>query len=210
MPLKSKVCIFILLILFLDQVSKIWVKTHMVLGQDYAVFGDWFYILFTENPGMAFGVTLGNGTLGKLLLTAFRLLMTSLIAWFIGKLLQRNIAKGLVIGLAAVFAGAMGNIIDSIFYGVFFTDSLGEVARLLPPEGGYETFFFGNVVDMFYFPIIETQYPSWFPYHAGRELIFFHPIFNVADIAISVGIFYIILFQRRSLHVLISRRMARI
>jgi signal peptidase II len=182
-------------VLLLDQVLKIWIKTHMYLGQEFRI-TDWFIIHFTENNGMAFGMELG-GDYGKLFLSLFRIVFVSGMAWFLYNLI-RSKASGIYISVVSlVFAGAIGNIIDSVFYGVIFSASDYEVARLFPPEGGYAGWLHGRVVDMFYFPLISGTFPQWFPVWGGESFLFFRPVFNLADAAISVGVFMWIIFQKK-------------
>lgn len=185
----------ILLVIVLDQGSKIWVKTHMELTEEFSVFGDWFYIHFTENNGMAFGLELA-GDYGKLILSLFRLAAVSLIGWYLYLLPSKGASKGLVISGALIFSGALGNIIDSAFYGLVFNDSNYQVATFLSEEGGYAPFLFGKVVDMFYFPIYEGFLPNWIPIWGGDYFIFFRPVFNIADAAISCGVASVLLFYR--------------
>ena len=185
----------ILLVLLIDQFLKIWVKTHMYLGQEYFIFDDWFRIHFTENEGMAFGLTIG-GDYGKIALSVFRIVAVAFIGYYLFSLLSKKGHKGLVASIALIFAGALGNIIDSVFYGIFFTDSINRVAELFPPDGGYQTWFHGKVVDMLYFPVYQGYLPSWIPFWGDTYMIFFRPVFNIADVAITAGVFMIILFQR--------------
>ena len=185
----------ILGILFIDQFLKFHIKTSMMLDQGYPVAGDWFYIHFTENAGMAFGLEFG-GEKGKLMLTIFRILAVLGIGWYLYKQSKSGASRGFIVSLAMIFAGASGNIIDCVFYGQLFSDSHYQIAEFLPEEG-YAPWFYGRVVDMFYFPIIKTHYPDWFPGMGGQQFIFFRPIFNVADTFISVGVIAILLFQKR-------------
>ena len=185
--------LIVMLLLFLDQVLKIWIKTHMQLGESYEI-TSWFYIFFTENPGMAFGIEV----IGKLFLTLFRIVAVSFIGYYVYKLVKENFKFGFIACISLILAGAIGNIIDSSFYGVLFTDSLGHVATFLPEGGGYAPWLHGKVVDMFYFPLIETVLPDWLPIWGGKEFVFFRPIFNLADSAICVGVFLVLLFYRNT------------
>ena len=187
---KGAVLIIMLLLLF-DQLLKIWVKTHMELHESIEI-TPWFYICFTENPGMAFGIEV----IGKLFLSLFRIVAVVFIGYYLWKLVKRDYAFGFIACISMILAGAMGNIIDSIFYGVIFGHSYGQVATLFPPDGGYGAWLHGKVVDMFYFPLIETTLPDWLPIWGGQEFVFFRPIFNLADSSICVGVFLLLLFYR--------------
>jgi len=178
----------IILVLLLDQLLKHWVKTTMFLGEERTLFDGWGKIHFVENNGIAFGGHL-PGALGKLALTSFRILAAAGIFWYLMKLIQKGISKGLVYSGALVFAGATGNIIDSIFYGVWYKNINNY-------DGGY---FFGQVVDMLYFPILRGHFPSWVPMIGTHPYEFFRPVFNLADSSITCGILLIILFFRKSL-----------
>lgn len=196
MSLTKKSIFLILLILFVDQAIKIWIKTHMMMGEEIQFFGKYGMIHFTENNGMAFGMELG-GSWGKLVLSIFRLGAVSAIAYYMWYLIKNKSHQGLVLCIAAILAGALGNILDSVFYGVIFSDSYYQVATLFPQGGGYASWLQGRVVDMFYFPILQGHYPQWVPSVGGDQFIFFRPVFNTADSAISVGVAIILLFQKR-------------
>ena len=187
------VCV-IMLLLLLDQVLKIWIQTHLQLHESIEI-TPWFYLYFTENPGMAFGIEV----IGKLFLSLFRIVAVGFIGYYLYKLVKANQSFGFIACISMILAGAVGNIIDSVFYGVVFDHSYGQVATFLPAEGGYDTWLHGKVVDMFYFPLIQTHFPDWFPLWGGEEFIFFRPIFNLADSAICVGVFLLLLFYRQTL-----------
>ena len=193
--ISIKSIIIIVLILAIDQTLKIWIKTHMILGQEYHVLGNWFIIHFTENNGMAFGMEFW-GKFGKLFLTIFRIAAVSAIGWYLSNLIKQNAPKMVIISVAFIMAGALGNILDSVFYGVIFDESFYQIAHFLPQDGGYSTWLQGRVVDMLYFPIFSGQYPTWFPFLGGQRFIFFRPVFNIADSAITIGVAYILLFER--------------
>ncbi len=192
----KKVFALIFSILFIDQVIKIYIKTHYFLGEEVHVLGHWFILHFTENNGMAYGIEFG-GNLGKLFLSVFRIVFVAGIGWYLAKLVKENEDKTYIISIALIFAGAVGNIIDSVFYGVIFSDSNYEIARFMPVEGGYSGVLHGKVVDMFYFPVIEGHFPAWFPIWGTEEFIFFRPVFNFADASITTGVALILLFQKR-------------
>lgn len=186
--------LLILLLLVIDQASKIWVKTTMVEGQMIEI-SSWFKLYFVENEGMAYGITIGS----KLLLTLFRIIAMSIGLYGLMRLIRSaGFSLGFYLTLSLVIAGGFGNIIDSLFYGEVFTSSHGAVAQWVAWGEGYGDFLHGKVVDMLYFPIIRTTYPSWSPIHAGEPFIFFSPIFNFADACISVGVALLLLFYRRS------------
>jgi signal peptidase II len=190
-----KALLLIFIVLIVDQASKIWVKTNMYLGQDYHI-TDWFYIHFTENPGMAFGLEFG-GVWGKIALSIFRLIAIVAISIWLKNLIKAK-APGIgVVAVSLILAGAIGNIIDSAFYGLIFTDSLGRIAEIFPADGGYAPILQGKVVDMLYFPLYSGTLPDWMPVWGGEYFIFFRPIFNLADSAISIGVVLLLLFQKR-------------
>jgi signal peptidase II len=187
----------IFLVLIADQILKIWIKTNMVLGENIYVLGDWFILHFTENEGMAFGLLFG-GKAGKLALSIFRVIAVCGIGWYLASLLKKNAPVGLIVSLGLIMGGALGNIIDSLFYGLIFSESTHFLSAVLFPEnGGYAPLFFGKVVDMFYFPIIKGYWPSWSPIKAGDYFEFFRPVFNLADAAISVGVGIILIWQKK-------------
>ncbi len=192
----TRLTLFVILLLVVDQVSKIVVKTNMTLGESIPVFGNWFQIYFVENMGMAFGMNFGAG-IGKLLLTLFRLVLSAAIIVYMRKLLKEpETPAGVLYGLAAILCGAMGNIVDSLFYGLIFNESTYmQVATLFPAGGGYAPLGFGKVVDMLYFPLIDTTWPEWMPFVGGTPFRFFNAIFNFADSCITVGAAYLIFFQ---------------
>ncbi len=193
----KKAAFIIFLVLIVDQVSKIWIKTHLTLGEEIPVIGNWFILHFTENEGMAFGMRFG-GSFGKLILSIFRIIAVAGIGWYLIHLIKQGAKTGLIFCISLIFAGALGNIIDSAFYGMAFNESrFHEVASLFPSDGGYGTFLHGKVVDMLYFPLIKGIYPSWIPVWGGSHFIFFRPVFNIADSAITVGVISLILFQRK-------------
>jgi len=186
----------IFLILLFDQILKIWVKTNMQIGQEIHLFGNWGILHFIENNGMAFGMEMG-GKPGKLILSVFRVVAIFGIGWFLSSLISKKANLGLILAVSAIMAGAIGNIIDSAFYGMIFSESLNQQAVLFPEGGGYSTFLHGKVVDMFYFPVINTHWPQWSPFRPGESLVFFRPVFNIADSSITCGVISIVLFQKR-------------
>ena len=191
----KKPIIIIILILLIDQISKIYIKTHFLYGEEVVVF-DWFRIHFIENNGMAWGAEFGGRT-GKLFLTIFRLFAITGIGYWLYKSVQNKAHKVLIVAISLIFAGAMGNIIDSVFYGVIFNTPYNEIATMFP-EKHYGELFFGKVVDMLYFPIWSGNLPSWLPIWGGKPFTFFNAIFNVADTAISTGVGLLIVFNKKA------------
>jgi len=189
MSVAKKSVLLIFLILFIDQAVKIYIKLHFSMGEHISVLGNWFQLYFIENNGMAFGMEL----IGKLFLTLFRIIAVGALAWYIHLLIKKQVKTGYILTVSLVLAGAAGNIIDSLFYGIIFSASnyLGPVATLFPDGGGYAGLFYGKVVDMLYFPLIKN---------GAGETIFFSPIFNIADSAISVAVGIILIFFRKELN----------
>tara|TARA_Y100000385_G_scaffold61024_1_gene59568 strand:+ start:76 stop:660 length:585 start_codon:yes stop_codon:yes gene_type:complete len=188
----KKSILLITIVLLLDQVLKVWIKTNMMIGQEIHFF-DWFIIHFTENKGMAFGMEFG-GSFGKYLLSIFRLVAIVAIAIYLKNIATTDVKKGVVLSISLVLAGAIGNMIDSAFYGLVFSESYGQSATVF--EGGYAGFLQGKVVDMFYFPLINGHFPQWLPLIGGNHFIFFRPVFNIADASISVGVINMLIFHR--------------
>lgn len=182
--------------LFIDQAIKVWIKTHLFLGQEYHVAGDWFIIHFTENNGMAFGLEFG-GSFGKLFLSVFRIALVTGIGWYLWHLIHIKSTTGAIVSFSLIFAGAIGNILDSAFYGLIFSDSATGISTLFPEGGGYAGFLHGRVVDMLYFPLFSGQFPSWVPVWGGEPFLFFRPVFNIADSSISVGVMLLLIFQKK-------------
>jgi signal peptidase II len=202
MSLK-KATIFIIIILLIDQISKIYVKTNFMLQEDVEVFS-WFKIFFVENPGMAWGAKLSDfftflsDETAKVILTVFRIFAVTGIGYWLYASIKKGASKTLVAAVALIFAGALGNIIDSVFYGVIFDDSYGKIAEFLPQDGGYSGWFHGKVVDMLHFPIWNGTFPSWMPFVGGDAFTFFQPVFNIADVAISTGVGILIFFNKKA------------
>ena len=188
--------LIIVLVIAIDQAVKIWVKTHFYYGEEVVV-TSWFRLLFIENNGMAFGMELGS----KLLLTLFRIIASGAFIYYLWQLNKRtDVPKGYVICIALITAGALGNVIDCVAYGLIFNSPIPpQVAQLFPPGGGYATLFNGKVVDMLYFPLCEWNWPQWVPMIGGNHFVFFQPIFNIADASLSVSVIVLILFYTRQL-----------
>lgn len=202
MSLKKSI-IIIILILFIDQISKIYIKTHFALGDEYKVF-DWFRVYFVENDGMAWGTKLSDFTsfisdrTAKIALTIFRIIAIIGIGFWLLDATRKKSPKVLLLAIAFIFAGALGNIIDSVFYGLLFNDSHGQIASFLPIEGGYDGLLHGRVVDMLYFPIWKGYLPEWLPLFGGKFFTFFEPVFNIADMAISTGFMMLLVFNKKA------------
>lgn len=188
-----------MVVLILDQWLKFWVKTNMTIGDMFPIIEgtEKGYIHFIENPGMAFGLELG-GRIGKVLLTLLRIVFIFALGGALRYLIRQKAPMGFVAAISLILVGAVGNIVDSVFYGVIFSSSYHSVASFLPEGGGYGSLLEGKVVDMFYFPLIRTEYPSWVPVLGGKPFEFFRPIFNIADAAISIGVMSIFLFMRKT------------
>jgi signal peptidase II len=187
----------VFLILILDQAFKIWIKTSFYLGESHPVIGHWFYLHFTENEGMAFGMKFG-GQWGKMALSIFRLVAIGGIIWWLWTVTRKGAGNMLIICISLILAGAIGNILDSAFYGLIFNESTYmQISSFLPDGGGYASFLHGKVVDMLYFPILETRFPEWVPFYGGEDFVFFRPVFNLADSAITTGVLMLIVFQKQ-------------
>lgn len=201
MKRSQKIILLIVLLLLIDQLVKIYIKTHYYYGEEHKVFGlDWFRLHFLENPGMAWGWKLGEGDAGKLGLTLFRLIAVVWGSFYLHKIIQRKYHPGFIVCIAFIYAGAFGNLIDSLFYGLIFGQSdptLQNIAKAFPEGGGYAGLLYGRVVDMLYFPIINTRLPEWIPVWGGKDFEFFSPVFNLADVWVSTGVITLLVFQKR-------------
>jgi len=218
----------VLLVIIADQALKIFIKTHFANGDDVRIMGNWFRLHFIENEGMAYGMKLSESVMGKIILSTFRLVAVVFGFYFLKRLTTKGYSKGFIICGSLILAGALGNLIDSMFYGLIFTDSpyscfsgnYDTMHGLLQNQGqlavahltgfghGYGRFLEGKVVDMLYFPLIDTQMPHWVPFLGGKNFIFFEPVFNIADAAISVGVLTLVFFQKRLIHKNISEPIA--
>ena len=212
--------LIILVIILADQFLKIYIKTNFANGDEVKIMGNWFRLHFIENEGMAYGMKLSESVVGKILLSSFRLVAVVFGFFLLHKLVKKGYAKGAIICGSLILAGALGNLLDSMFYGLIFTDSplscfsgyyeglssliknhnRNAVAHLTPFGHGYGKFLQGKVVDMLYFPIVDTRMPSWVPFLGGKNFIFFEPVFNIADAAISVGVLTLVFFQQKLIH----------
>ncbi|MGZ0015886.1 lipoprotein signal peptidase [Yeosuana sp. AK3] len=202
MTLKKSILI-IILILLIDQISKIYIKTHFALGDEYQVL-NWFKIYFVENDGMAWGTKISDfvsfisDRTAKIALTVFRIVAIVGIGYWLLDATKKNSPRILLLAIAFIFSGALGNIVDSVFYGVLFNDSHGQIATFLPKEGGYDGLLHGRVVDMLYFPLWKGYLPEWIPFFGGQFFTFFEPVFNVADMAISTGFVMLLVFNKKA------------
>jgi len=192
--------LIVLLVIIADQALKFYIKTHFYYGEEVNVIGKWFRLHFIENEGMAFGMKLSQADIGKLVLTLFRLIAVIAGFFILKSIVNKGYGRGAIICGALILAGALGNLIDSIIYGLIFTDSTFHLAQLVPWGQGYGRLFHGRVVDMLYFPIIDTQMPSWVPVLGGKDFVFFEPVFNIADAAISIGVLVLVFFQKKLIH----------
>lgn len=189
--------LIVLLVIIADQFSKFYIKTNFYYGEEINVLGSWFRLHFIENEGMAFGMRLSDAATGKLILTLFRLVAVVFGFFLLKRLVDKKYHTGMLVCGSLILAGALGNLIDSIFYGMIFTESSFHIAKLVPFGQGYGELFHGRVVDMLYFPLIDTTLPDWVPFWGGRSFSFFEPVFNIADAAISCGVITLLLFQKR-------------
>lgn len=191
--------LLVLLVILIDQAIKVYVKTHFYYGEEVLMAGKWARLHFLENEGMAFGLKLSENSIGKIVLTLFRLVAVAIGFGLLRRLCRGNYSTGMVACGALILAGAAGNLIDSMFYGLIFSESSFHLAHFVPWGTGYAPFLHGRVVDMFYFPLFSAKLPSWLPLVGGNQFSFFEPVFNFADAAISIGVLTLVLFQKRLL-----------
>ncbi|MEZ5017172.1 MAG: lipoprotein signal peptidase [Flavipsychrobacter sp.] len=192
--------LIIFLIILVDQIVKVYIKTHFYYGEEVNVLGTWFKIHFIENEGMAFGMRLSEGSIGKLILTSFRLVAVVFGFFLLKNVVKKGYSKGAIVCGALILAGALGNLIDSIFYGMIFSESTFHVAKFVPWGEGYANAFHGRVVDMLYFPLFNVKLPDGLPFVGGDNFSFFDPVFNIADAAISAGVLTLVVFQKKLIH----------
>jgi signal peptidase II len=192
--------LIVILIILADQLLKFYIKTHFYYGEEVRLLGGWFRLHFIENEGMAYGMKISGSDTGKLLLSLFRLIAVIFGFYLLKRIVKKGYSKGAIICGSLILAGALGNLLDSLFYGLIFTESSFHKAVLVPFGQGYGALFHGRVVDMLYFPLIDTKFPSWVPIWGGRDFVFFEPVFNIADAAISVGVMVLVFFQKKLVH----------
>jgi len=192
--------LIVILVILADQLLKFYIKTNFYYGQEINVLGHWFRLHFIENEGMAFGMKLSQADVGKLLLTLFRLVAVVFGFVLLKRLIKKGYGNGVIVCGALILAGALGNLIDSMFYGLIFSESSFHVAQVTPFGQGYGRFLHGRVVDMLYFPIFSAKWPGWVPFLGGKTFEFFEPVFNIADAAISTGVLALVFFQKRLIH----------
>lgn len=189
--------LIIFAIILIDQALKIYIKTHFYYGEEISVLGSWFRLHFIENEGMAFGMKLSQAAIGKLILTLFRLVAVCFGFYLLKKTVDKRYTNGAIICGSLILAGALGNLLDSVFYGKIFTESSFHLGKMVAYGKGYGNLFHGRVVDMLYFPIVDTVLPNWVPFLGGKNFVFFEPVFNVADAAISIGVITLMVFQKK-------------
>lgn len=189
--------LIIFAIILADQALKIYIKTHFYYGEEINIIGSWFRLHFIENEGMAFGMKLSQAAIGKLILTLFRLIAVCFGFYLLKKTVEKKYTNGAIICGSLILAGALGNLLDSVFYGKIFTESSFHLGKMVAFGKGYGNLFHGRVVDMLYFPIVDTVLPNWVPFLGGKNFVFFEPVFNIADAAISIGVITLMVFQKK-------------